>query len=183
MVAGERSDPPTSVETFVAGDESALAEVYARWSPLVYSLAMRSLDSVSSAEAITQEVFIAAFTSRTAPDLTSTTLPAWLIGLARDRIAAAREALPAPDEAGSRPGLAPDRPEPADLLDQLVLADEISHLSAVPREVMRMALGDGDVTHAQIAEKMGLPEGLVRSHLRRSLLMLQQRVAVLHGAQ
>ena len=46
-----------------------------------------------------------------------------------------------------------------------------------------MALGDGDVTHAQIAEQMGLPEGLVRSHLRRSLLMLQQRVAVLHGAQ
>ena len=87
-----RSDDvaPAVIEAFVAGDEEALAEIYRRWSSLIYSLALRSLGNVTDAEDITQRVFAHAWASRQTFDHTRAELPAWLIEITRRELADAR---------------------------------------------------------------------------------------------
>lgn len=184
VVTREADDLAAVDEAFVAGDELALAEIYARWSSLVYSVALRSLGNVTDAEEVTQRVFTGAWTSRHTFDPTRAKLPAWLIGITRDKIVDAHTARS--KQAQLRTQMITvtqrnDKIEPADLAERLMLADEMSRLAAVPQQVLRMALYD-DLTHAQIAERVGLPAGTVKSHIRRSLLTLRERLEVLADA-
>lgn len=171
---------PTVIEAFHAGNELALAEVYTRWSPLVYSLALGSLGNVADAEEVTQRVFTGAWTSRQTFDSTRARLSAWLIGITRSTIAEAQTARGEPAQPRTRKTAAThehDTIEPAELAERLVLVDEVSRLDAVPQQVLRMALYD-DLPHAQIAERLGLPPATVKSHIRGSLLKLRGRLEV-----
>jgi RNA polymerase sigma factor (sigma-70 family) len=168
------------VEAFVAGDESALSRIYARWSPLIYSVALRSLGEVTEAEDVTQKVFVAAWTSRHnyKPDRAS--LPAWLMGIARYKIFDAHNGRTKESRIRNELAASPQvrlTTEPLDVAERLILADEIDRLDEVPRTVLRMAFYD-DLTHAQIAERMKLPPGTVKSHIRRSLIKLKNRLEV-----
>ncbi|GAA3555722.1 hypothetical protein GCM10022197_08610 [Microlunatus spumicola] len=171
-------DPPQVVDAFRAGDERALAEIYRRWSPVVHGLALRSLGDVDDAEEVTQQVFTAAWTSRHTFDPERARLAAWLVGIARNKLADAHAARARQrrirTEVLSRTQV-DDTVEPPDLASQLVLLDELSYLPAVPAQVIRMAFYD-DLTHTQIAERLGMPLGTVKSHIRRSLCRLRERL-------
>ena len=173
-------DPPTIIDAFHAGDELALAEIYARWSPLVYSVALRSLGSVADAERVTQRVFTGAWSSRQTFDATRSRLARWLIDITRSTIAEAEAAESTPGQPRTQMSTVTqmdEKIEPTDLAERLLLADEVSRLDAVPQQVLRMALHD-ELTHAQIAERIGLPPDTVKGHIRRSLLELRQRLEV-----
>jgi RNA polymerase sigma-70 factor (ECF subfamily) len=75
----------------------------------------------------------------------------------------------------------PLAPDTMDIAERLIIADEISKLDAVPQKVLRMAFYE-DLTHAQIAERMQLPPGTVKSHIRRSLIKLRHRMEVYTNA-
>lgn len=176
MVVTRRDVGPTVIEAFAAGDELALADIYARWSPLVYSVALGSLGDVADAERVTQRVFTSAWLSRQAFDPSRAQLSAWLIGITVHKIA---EVQPGRRRAAqmttvSRLG---EQAGPGDLARRLVLVDEVSHLEAEPQQVFRMALYD-DLTHAQIAERTGLPAATVKRHIRRILLTLRTSLEV-----
>jgi len=175
---------PAVIEAFVTGDQEALSEIYRRWSPLVYSVALRSMGNVTDAEDITQRVFAHAWASREAFDHTRAELPAWLIEITRQELADARTVRSQQTRVRT-PGTTLTREcddiEPSDLADRLVVADEMAHLADVPRQVIRLAFSEG-LTATQIAERMQLPADQVRSHLSGSLLELRERLAVLHDA-
>lgn len=170
---------------FQTGDERALEAIYRRWSPLVFTLALRALGDRGDAEDATQRTFVSAWNSRESFDPARAGLSTWLVAIAKRRIADVREAR-------ARVAAAQDElqrltdPEALvvpeiDLGDRLLLADEIERLEPDARAVIRLAFYD-DLTHDQIAHRLQLPLGTVKSHIRRSLTRLRRRLEVSHVA-
>jgi len=161
-----------------AGDEAALAEAYRRWSRLVYTVALRSLPTAADAEDVTQAVFISAWRSRHNFNPDAGNVPAWLLTITRRRVAdhhrKRRDEVPLDH--------ALERPEPhTDISDQVSVADEIDELGEPAGQIIRLAFFD-DLTHQQIAHKLDMPLGTVKSHIRRSLAKLRSRLEVTHAA-
>lgn len=173
-------DPASLTAAFVAGDERALVGMYERWSRLVFSLALRSLGDVGEAEDVTQNVFVSAWRGRATFDPERARLASWLIGITRNAIADAhaRRARERRDREALISSL--DREVNTwsdDLADRLLVADELERLPEAPRAVMRLAFYDR-LTHTQIAERLAMPLGTVKSHVRRSLERLRTRLEV-----
>jgi RNA polymerase sigma-70 factor (ECF subfamily) len=162
------------------GSRDALSEAYREWSALVHTLALRSLGNHHDAEDVTQQVFVAAWRSRHTlrPDRGS--LAGWLVGITRHTIAdaharRAREARDAAAVAAKGPPDALAAVPEDQLAIRLVLHDELSRLGEPRGTVVRMAFVD-DLTHEQIAQRLDLPLGTVKSHVRRGLTRLRTRL-------
>jgi RNA polymerase sigma factor (sigma-70 family) len=170
-------DDQALAAAFAVGDERALREAYARWSPLVFRLALRSLGDRTDAEDVTQQVFISAWRTRSGFDDSRSALSAWIVGITRHRIADAHEARSRTRrleealvaEASARPTAVSD-----DVAERVMVAEELDRLEPVPRRVMQLAFYE-QLSHSQIADTLGLPVGTVKSHVRRSLSRLRTR--------
>jgi len=166
---------------FREGDERALALAYERWAGLVHGLAVRALGSTPDAEDVTQQVFVSAWTGRAGFRPDSGALPAWLVGIARHRIADAfarrrreerdRQAVSA--HLDRRDGEAFD----GVAADRVVLLDELARIGEPQRGIMELAFFH-DLTHEQISDRTGIPLGTVKSHIRRTLTRLRTRLEV-----
>src|SRR3954454_10446798 len=69
---------------FVRGEPWALEATYERWSPLVYTVALRTLRDAEDAQDVTQEVFLSAWRGRGGYRPEVRPLPAWLTGITRN---------------------------------------------------------------------------------------------------
>ena len=69
--------------------------------------------------------------------------------------------------------------ESIDLSETLLLSSELQQLAPDAQAVMRLAFYD-DLTHEEISRRMGMPLGTVKSHIRRSLARMRDRLEVTH---
>lgn len=175
-------------DSFLSGDEHALAAAYREFAPLVHTLALRSLADRAAADDVTQEVFIRVWRSRSTFNPQVARLPAWIVGITRNAIAdaqqsSAREARKAYAAAGA--GMAGDAgagmQAAETLADRLLLDGELERLGEPQGSIMKLAFYE-DLTHEQISRKLDLPLGTVKSHIRRSLTHLRSRLEVDHAA-
>ena len=167
---------------FAEGHEWAIREAYLRWSRLIYTLALRATGNAADAEDVTQQVFVAAWNSRTKFDAETSRLPAWPTGIARHKIAdhwAARSRddrrITALEHASETKASSEESLD--NIADRVLLADELARLEHPQRKIMELAFYQ-DLTHVQIASLLGMPLGTVKSHIRRSLDRLRHRLEV-----
>jgi RNA polymerase sigma-70 factor (ECF subfamily) len=163
-----------------AGSRDALEEAWTRWSGLVHTLAVRALGDHHDAEDVTQQVFVAAWRGRHTLDPTRGSVPGWLVGITRHKIADvhAQRARHARDaEAVAREALPTSHAPPPDerLAQRLLLADALDRLGEPRATAIRLALVD-ELTHEEVARRLDLPLGTVKSHIRRGLLTLRQHL-------
>jgi RNA polymerase sigma factor (sigma-70 family) len=186
MTEIERADTETSrstlalAEALADGSRDALSECYRLWGPLVMGIATRALGNRTDAEDVTQQVFVAAWQSRGTLRPSESALPAWLIGIARYRVAdeyARRARVTRVSQAVAANTVPGSEVEGRDVVDRLVdrvlLREAVESLTEPRRSVLHLAYVE-DRTQEDIAKQLDLPLGTVKSHMRRGLLRLRQ---------
>lgn len=176
-----------------SGDESALAESYRRWGALVHTIALRSVGDSGHAADITQNVFISAWRNHASFDPQRGSVPTWLVGITRRRIVdhhrrAGRTQEFSALEVTQPTAAASERIQSIGIedgsdavIDRVVLVDELQELEEPARTIMRLAFFE-DLTQQQVADRLELPLGTVKSHVRRSLQRMRDRLEVTHAA-
>ncbi|WP_084129189.1 RNA polymerase sigma factor [Demequina sp. NBRC 110055] len=173
MTIGTSAHGRALARAFVAGEEGALEELYRDVSSLVYNLALRALESTADAEDVTQQTFVSAWRGRENYDAARGDLRGWVVGIAKRRIAdaLATRAREARREEAVQHIHATTVDEHA---DRVLLAYEVEALGDPRKTIVALAYYEG-ATHEQIAQRLGMPLGTVKSHLRRSLIELRNR--------
>jgi RNA polymerase sigma-70 factor, ECF subfamily len=167
-------------ERLRSGSREALEEAWARWSSLVYTLALRSVGDHHDAEDVTQQVFVAAWRGRHTLRPDRGTVPGWLVGITRHKVADlhAQRSRQVRDAAAAAAEVLPDRhapPPEESLAARLLLADALDRLGEPRASAIRLALVD-ELTHEEVAQRLGLPLGTVKSHIRRGLAALRRHL-------
>lgn len=164
---------------FAAGDEQCLELAFRRWATLIYTVALRTLNSPSEAEEVTQQVFVSAWRARTNYRPGDGSLPGWLIGICRHRIVDRQRSrgrdLRLVQAVTSEADVRAQPESITTLIDRVVLADEIQRLPHPRGTILRLAFWEGR-SYPEIAEQLELPLGTVKSHARRALLHLRTRL-------
>lgn len=182
--AGSASADHDALERMARGEHEAAAELYDRHGRLVYALALRILRDQGDAEDVVQEVFSQAWRQASRYQTSRGHVVAWLMNLTRSRAIdrlRSRRVRPEPmvDDAMARE--MPDLAQPVD--EQLALSGQaaqireaVEELSLLQRVAIELAFYEG-LTHAEIADRLELPLGTVKTRIRQGLLKLKDRLA------
>jgi RNA polymerase sigma-70 factor (ECF subfamily) len=158
-----------------AGDEHAMAQLYDRYSPVVYSVALRVLADTAAAEDVLQEVFLQLWRNPVVFDSNRGSLGAWLAVIARNRaIDALRKRKPESDADEVIVAVNLDIESETDR--RRVLERVRGVVNALPteqRSAVEMAFFEG-LTHSEIAAKTGQPLGTIKTRIRNGLLSLRK---------
>jgi RNA polymerase sigma-70 factor (ECF subfamily) len=169
------------MERVVARDESALAQLYDRYSGMVSAVAMRVLRDAGAAEEILQDIFYQLWRNAAQFDPGRGSLAGWLLVSTRNR-AISRLRRKNPGDAGNetKEQLAANISFPFHLetavAQQQLLSKVKGAMGSLPqpqREAVELAYFEG-LTHSEIAERTGEPLGTIKTRLRSALETLKQ---------
>jgi RNA polymerase sigma-70 factor (ECF subfamily) len=160
-----------------AGDRQALGQLYDRQGPLLLALGLRMLGDRAVAEDVLHDVFLEAWHHAREFDPTRGTVRAWLVTRMRSRCldrraAATRQQRLAEDAARQQDTTAlPD--EAAGPLDGARVRTQLGALSPDLSVVVELAYFDG-LTSSEIARRLQIPIGTVKSRMARALESMRQ---------
>jgi RNA polymerase sigma-70 factor (ECF subfamily) len=165
------------IERIRSGDETAMADIYDRYSGIVYGVALRVLGDTSAAEDVLQEIFLQLWRNPQAFDANRGKLPAWLAVITRNRaIDHLRKRPPEEDieDLSISTGLNLEN-EAAQHLAVEKIRGVLSRLPGDQRRALEMAFFEG-MTHTEIAAKTGEPLGTIKTRIRTGLLAVRKAV-------
>ena len=157
---------------FRDGDPNAVRAAYSAYGRLVYAIAYRVLGQPSLAEEATQQTFVKAWRAAAKIDPTRELTP-WLATVAR-RVAidiyrreAYRTAQPLEEVPANHPALVSPPVDAEAAYELWQVRRAVSLLPDDEREVVRAQHFEG-LTHVQIARRLGIPVGTVKSRSFRA---------------
>ena len=173
-------DPPAGDDIaarWTVGDAGALRLAFDRWGGPIYTYCARRLPEDDAADA-TQEVFVSAWRSRTQFDPDRGVLGQWLFGIARNTcVTFHRRRARVPEPMADLPVHGDPPAEEDGLPDRLLLLGALQRLPDRQRRVLLASFMDG-WTNAEVADRLDLPLGTVKSDIRRGLLALRAHLEV-----
>jgi RNA polymerase sigma-70 factor (ECF subfamily) len=175
-------DDETLLRLIVQARAEALSELYDRYGPLVFSLALNSVGNPATAEEITQDVFLRVWQRARQYRAGRAKVSTWLTSITRHRaIDQLRRRSSRPEQhsvawAEVVPGAEPtvNGPEPATALamERERVRAAMACLSEEQRQVLAQAYFQG-FTQSQIAEALALPLGTVKTRIRLGMQKLR----------
>lgn len=163
-----------------SGDQQAVAVLYDRYGGMAYGLALRITGDATQAEDVVQDAFVSVWRQCGRFDPERGQVRSWLLTIVhhravdavRRRANRAERALPeGPDQF-----VDPHR-RPEDAAESEMAASAVrTAVTLVPedqRRTIEMAYFEG-LTHVEIAERMGVPLGTVKSRLRIGLEKMRE---------
>ncbi len=168
------------------GDQKALAKLFDITLDQVYGLCLRLLRDPDDAEEVVGEVYQQAWEDAARFDPARGKVIAWLLTIARSRSLDLlrrqrrhRRGRVQPEE-DDLAYMHDDQPTAEALIDLVQQGSRVHEaldaLSEVQRRLVGLAFME-DLTHQEIAERLEMPLGTVKSHLRRGLLILRRHLA------
>lgn len=175
VAANVMSADATLVSAIRSGDGEAMAQLYERYSSIVYSVALRVLGDTGAAEDILQDVFIQLWRNPDAFDATRGSLGGWLAVITRNRaIDSLRKRRPETDIDDVVVSIEPDLARGAEwsrAVDKIRGA--LESMAPLQRAALEMAFFEG-LTHSEIAGRTGEPLGTIKTRIRSGLQGLRK---------
>jgi RNA polymerase sigma-70 factor (ECF subfamily) len=170
------------VRKLQAGNTDALAMLYDRYAPMVYTLALKMLHNAAEAEDLTQEAFVNFWQQQKYdPDRGSvgSYLATYTRSRALDRLRVGGGRRNIMKKVQRMTGATPRPPTPLEQAAQSErqqrLQEALNHLSPAEREVLEIAYFEG-LSQSQIAQRLGIPLGTVKTRSRQGLLRLRDHL-------
>jgi RNA polymerase sigma-70 factor (ECF subfamily) len=171
------------------GDQSAFDALYDRLSGPLYSLALRMLGDAADAQEALQDVFLQIWSRAKTYDPQQSSVFSWTVLMTRSRVIdrlrargrRLRVLVPSTDveEDSTEAADASTAENVADTTDKNEEAARVrsilNNLPSEQREAIELAFFT-DLTHHEIAARLGQPLGTVKARIRRGLLKLRERL-------
>ena len=170
------------VAALARGDRQALARLYDGHSSLLLALGLRILGDRTTAEDVLHDVFLEAWHRAADFDPTRGSVRAWLVTRMRsralDRRASVARQSRLAEDAGREPGSQRiDTANEAGLpLDGAKIRQQIAAMPDELTTVLELAYFEG-LSSSQMAERLQIPMGTVKSRMARALSTLRERLA------
>jgi RNA polymerase sigma-70 factor (ECF subfamily) len=172
------NDEAQLMKRIITKDQSALSELYQRYSALVYGLALRVLSNPALAEEAAQDTFMKVWNQASTWDINKGRLSTWLMTITRytaiDRLRKEQNRAPAAvalddieDLIGKRAFMDTPQGQDSQLLRSLML-----NLPSEQIQAIELAFFQG-LSHSEIAAELALPLGTVKTRLRLGMQKLK----------
>ena len=152
-----------------------MAQLYDRYSGVVYSVALRVLGDTGAAEDILQEVFLQLWRNPGLFDSSRGNLGAWLAVISRNRaIDGLRKRRPETNIENVIVSVVPDMAVDAERSRAMQKVRSIlGEMPDAQRTALELAYFEG-LTHTEIADKTGEPLGTIKTRIRAGLIALRK---------
>jgi RNA polymerase sigma-70 factor, ECF subfamily len=168
------------------GDADALRTLNARYGRMLAALARRIVGSDSDAEEVAADVLWQAWRSAGAFDPARGSVSVWLVTLGRSRAIDRLRALKAREvgpEMNDPAGATEDPGAEIDVAKRAArVRSALSALEANEKTALEMAYYS-DLSQSEIAEKLGIPLGTVKTRMRSAMIKLRKALAAAGGAK
>ncbi len=189
---GSDADPETAepdvtdelLQRASTGDQDAFGALYDRLAPRVLGLVTRLVVDRSQSEEVTQEVFLEVWQSAPRFDPNKGRAIGWIMTIAHRRAVDRIRAAQASHDRDTRIGIR-DLPQEFDQVAEAVevriehrrVEGAMSRLSEAQREAVGLAYYGG-LTQSEIADRLGIPLGTVKTRLRDGMIRLRDELGV-----